>query len=541
MQFPELTDSNRLAIEALTKISVESLDPTSRYQEFAKGMNLAENFDYFQSLYPDFEDYNFLHDSCPHQQIYLNDFDFNLETDREHLAQLMRLEFKGNTFETIASCGCSTGGLRGNYLLGSGRVCPRCGNEVERFLDKGNQSKLWLKTPEGVAKFINIGVYNNLLTNIKVSKTGPVCLPQYFMSSKYRRKLQKEKIGSVQLVEQILNDLDIKKEDVCLNTFVERYDDIMEFLLNGPGLRTYTKIGVRAPAYYEIYKHSRDVVFSDYLKVPNRQSTILENSGRNVYATKNQLEVNRLIIDIADTKRSDDFYALNVKDIRHNNDVVGNSLVELSEILNGKISKSHLFGKYQLSRHHVSSGSIPFTGRAIIASETGILDNSKLIIPWRMALNICYYHIFNAFYRDGLSPKQAAKKFNLAGYAFDEKISKIFERVEQECKSAIQAGRNPSNEYLSLRVFFMKVNRCLEDESIHIPILACGEYNSDFDGDQMYVMLLLDNESKAKSYGALGHQQMLDKNKLFTVGGYAAQTATNLMNLNTMMIKTKLK
>lgn len=60
--------------------------------------------------------------------------------------------------------------------------------------------------------------------------------------------------------------------------------------------------------------------------------------------------------------------------------------------------------------------------------------------------------------------------------------------------------------------------------------------------DNMFVMLSIDNESKAKCYGSLGHQQMLDKNKLFTVGGYAGQTATNLMNLNVMMnaVKNKL-
>lgn len=482
MLFPPITESNQLAINALTKISTESLDPTLRFKRFAKDMNLVENFDYYRALYLDFEDYDFLHDSSTHQPIYLNDFDFNIEDDRERLAQLMRIEFKGNTFETIASCGCATGGLRGNYLLGSGRTCTRCGNQVERFLDKGNQSKLWVKTPEGVDKFVNMGLYNTLLTNIKVSKTGPVCLPQYFMSSKYRRKLQKERIGSVQLVEQLLGDIGIDRSEVCLNTFVQRYDDIMEFLLNGPGLRQYTKIGVRAPAYYELYKRTRDVAFCSYLKAPNRLSTILESNGRNVYATKNQLEVNRLYIDIADTRRSDDFYTLSEKDIRHNNDVVGNSLVELSEILNGKISKSHLFGKEQLSRHHVSSGSIPFTGRAVITSETGILDNSKLIIPWRMGLTMCYYHILNAFYRNGMSPKQAVKKINLAGYAFDEMIAKVFEKAETECKSIVQSGRNPSNEYLSLRVFFMVVNRCLEDESIHIPILAVKEYNADFDG-----------------------------------------------------------
>lgn len=482
MNLPELTDSNRLAIEHLTKINLETLDPTDRYLKFMGNMNLVEDFEYYSPLYLDFEDYDFLHDSSPFQPIYLNDFDFNLEDDRLKLAQLMRMEFKGDTFETIASCGCGEGGLRGNYLLGSNRQCPRCGNTVERFVDKGNQSKLWIKPPEGVEKFVNIGLYNTLLTKIKVSKAGPVCLPQYFLSSKYRRRLQKEKIGSVQLVEQILADLDIGKDEVCLNTFYHRYDDIMEFLLNGPGLRTYTKIGPKAPLYYELYRRTRDVAFCSYLKAPNRLSTILEKTGRNVYATKTQLEASRLYIDIADTKKSDPFYALKEKDIRHNNDVTGNSLVELSELLNGKISKAYLFGKKQLSRKHVSSGSVPFTGRAIITSETGILDNSKLIIPWRMALTMCYYHILNHFYRSGVTPKQAVKRINLAGYAFDETISRVFEAAEKECKAMTQTGRNPSNEYLSLRTFFMVVNRCLEDESIHIPILAVKEYNADFDG-----------------------------------------------------------
>lgn len=194
MLFPEVTESNQLAIDKLTALSQAKLDPTEKYLEFAGNMNLVEDFEYFKPMYLDFEDYEYLHDSCPHQHIYLNDFDFNLEDDRERLSNLMRLEFKGNTFETIASCGCAEGGLRGNYLIGSGRTCTRCGNAVERFLDKGNQTKLWLRTPEGVDRFVNIGLYNTFLTNIKVGKTGPVCLPQYFISSKYRRKIQKEKV-----------------------------------------------------------------------------------------------------------------------------------------------------------------------------------------------------------------------------------------------------------------------------------------------------------------------------------------------------------
>ncbi len=58
--------------------------------------------------------------------------------------------------------------------------------------------------------------------------------------------------------------------------------------------------------------------------------------------------------------------------------------------------------------------------------------------------------------------------------------------------------------------------------------------------DQMYVLFLLDNESKAKAYGAFGHHQTLDKNVPFKVSRYAGQTATNLMNLNTLLMQTEL-
>lgn len=53
--------------------------------------------------------------------------------------------------------------------------------------------------------------------------------------------------------------------------------------------------------------------------------------------------------------------------------------------------------------------------------------------------------------------------------------------------------------------------------------------------DNEYVVVLVDNESKAKAYGGWGHHQTLDRNQPFKVGDYAGQTATNLMNLNTLM------
>lgn len=477
MQFPELQEKNKKFIEVLSSISEEALDPLKMYEKFKGIKNLEENFNYFKAMYLDFEDNDYLHDTCPVEHIYLNDFDFSMEDDRQRLSDLISVEFNNtNTFDTVASCGCAEGGLRGNYLIGSNRVCPQCGNGVEKFLNKGSQSKLWVRPPEGVEVFVNLGVYNTLFTGLKVSKTAPICLPQYFMSAKYRRKCNTDKIGSKQVIDQLLDELKIA--EVSLNSFYQNYDRLMEFLLNGPGTRTYTKLGVKAETYYKLYLKTRKVVFSKYMKAPNRLNTILEKGGASIYANKNQLAIARCFIDIADTKKSDEFYQLTERDIKRNNDVTGDALVELSEIQNRQVSKSHLFGKKQMARHHVSSGSVPFTGRAVISSEAGVSNPGELVIPWRMAVTILYYHITNALYRMNLPPKQTIKRINLTGYVIDKEISEIIEKSEKEQTSTIQSGRNPSNEYLSLRTFFLKVNRALEDESIHIPILACAPYNS---------------------------------------------------------------
>lgn len=53
--------------------------------------------------------------------------------------------------------------------------------------------------------------------------------------------------------------------------------------------------------------------------------------------------------------------------------------------------------------------------------------------------------------------------------------------------------------------------------------------------DNQYIVFLVDNESKARSYGGWGHHQVLDKHVPFKVGGYSGQVSTSLMNLNTLM------
>ncbi|ASU03886.1 putative RNA polymerase beta prime subunit [Erwinia phage vB_EamM_Joad] len=539
MNIPDLTPSNELAIKALTNPRLNHFDPITDFMGFAQryGGDLTDDPQFSKPLYFDFEDYDYLHDTSRLTPVYLNDFDFNLEEDRERLATLTRMDFSGNTFESIAVCSPDCGHLKGNYLIGSDRTCSKCGNKVERFLNRGSDTKLWLRLPEGVKAFVNIGVYNTFLTSITISNSGSpkICLPRYFIDPNYRKHENKRRITTLSVLHNVLSDLDIK--EVNLNTFVDNYDRIMQYLLMGPGKR-YTGLGERVTDMLALYHQTRKIVFNHYLKVPNRYSTVIERGDKDVYCAEGQLETTQIYYAIADTAKSDEYYQLSEKEILRNVEIVGKNLVKLTEQYGKVNNPKMIFHKKGLSRKHVCSGSIPMTGRSVITSQTGIMDPGNLEIPWKIALAILEYHIVGFLYRQAKTPWEAYRHMNLAAHEVDDLIDGFFRRMEDERKALIQAGRNPSIEYLSLRTFFLSVNRNLHDESIKLPILACAPMNADFDGDNEYLLFLLDLESKAKAYGAFGHHLMLDTNQLFKVNRYAAQAATNYMNLNIMMQNT---
>lgn len=538
MWLPELTPSNLLAIKALTAHSEEALDPMQYFEHYARNLLTLEDDPRFSMpLYPDFEDYNYLHDTSRLKQVYLNDFDFNLEEDREAIARLTRMEFEGNSFDTIAKCQC--GHMKGNYLRGSDRVCPQCGTKAEVFLDQGEDTRIWLKCPEGVKKFVNIGFFTTFFNNITVGNPSPkIGVPRFFIDPTYRAEQKKKRNGSNMAIQQMLADLGIK--EVNLNSFYDNCDRIMEYLLVGPGSRwtKYKNDGMQILDFYYKYKH---LAFCDYMKVPNRYCTVLEKVGKEVRSYQHQPETAKLYNAIADTAKSNSCYTLKDAELLKNVNIVGKNLVALADQFRMVNNPKALFNKPGVNRKHVCAGPIPKTGRSVITSQTGIFNADFIIMPWKMVTSILEQEITSHLYRQGFTPKKARALIMRSAYEIVPEIDAYLKDIEENRKCIVQAGRNPSIEYLSRRGNFLKVNRDLEDESIKIAITGVGEYNADFDGDQMYVIFLTDNESKAKAYGSMGHHQVLDKNVPFKVSKYAGQTATVTMNLNTLMMQTELE
>lgn len=541
--FPKPTPELQRVIAKLTDPSLVDANPLAKFNEYASRVKhrLQDDLKFSQPLYPDFEDYDYLHDTSESTPIYLNDYDLNMEEDRQRLAKLTRLEFNGNTFMNYAQCSPGCGVLTGNHLVGSGVTCPACGNTVELHYDKQHEVGLWIKCPEGVDAFVSHSFYNTFFSSICVMKQGAtrIIIARYFMDPNYRREIKQKRVVTEMLLLNILKELGIT--DISMNGLYHHCEQLMAYFLSGPGIK-HTGLKDRAIEAWTFWNRFKHKAFHHHLKVPSRFSTILEHNERGTWGVEGQTETKQIYYTIAGCKKSSEFYELTSADKKRNVGIVGAKIIELNDMYMRKLNKRQIFHKKAISRKHICSGNLPVTGRRVITSITGLVNPNQIVIPWKLAVSMLAVHITNELYRKGFTPLKAIRHLNVTAYKVDDVVNNFLQRMENERKILGESHRNPTNEYLSIKSFWVSVNRCLDDESLKISILACASYNADFDGDQMPIRICLDNESKAKAYGAFGHHQTLDKNIPFRVSGLAGMPATHLMNLNMMMhaIKTEL-
>lgn len=525
-----MEEAKAKAIKALTVLDFDDLLPLPYFQKYAKkfGGDLSDDDSYYNPIYPAFEDFNLKYNTSTIDPILLNDFDFCVDEDRDKLSELIRMDFDGDTFETVASCSCKK--TTGNWRLGSGRPCIYCGGVVERLTETSMETKVWLRKPTGVSTFINPALFRTLLRKI-TTKNPKIEIVTFIIDSGYRKADNKKNTeGGVKLV-NALHELGVWPG---INEFHKHSDSIMEYFLVGAG-RSLTNlnnlVGEKYLNFYYKYKH---LVFCDFIPIPNKLSTIIERNGKDNYASKLQIEISSIYQSIADTKDDGEFDKATEFDIAESVDIVGRAIGRLA-IKQTVNTQEYLIKKKGISRKHIAAGSLPFTARSIATSITGIHDTSFVVVPWVMAIAVLKEHILSFLYRQGYSPRYARELIVKSAYEIVPIIDGFFKHHENERNLVSVIGRTPSIEHLSRKTMFCTINRDLEDLSIKMPILSCSELNLDFDGDQLYLFFLLDLESKAKAYGGFGHHQMLDENKLFKVSRHANQSSTNMINLNSVV------
>lgn len=522
-----------MSLEVLKKvfseINEETLLPQNIFKAILKEgeIYLEDDDKHYQPVYIGFDDFDKRHDSSMDQPVYFDDFDFNLKESREEIVSLMRTEYQNDTFSTIASCACGT--YRANHYAGTGFICPEpgCGTPVVRPLSSNYTTKVWLRTPAKVAGFINPGIYETLLCNLK-TKTPNIEIVRFWIDSKIRSQTIKKHGRDNKMIiaiNEFSNKIGIP---FGYNNFVNNIDVIIMELLNSKFLSLNNKQREEYAEFWERYK-SRTICH--YFPVPNKIMTIVENDKRDKYYAKEQLEVSIKFQTIADMYKDDD--PRSVK----NEELIAPLYHKLVESL-CLLRSVTIYGKQGSLRHSAGAGRLPFTGRTIISGDSGVCRTDTVWLPWLFALTILDKHLLSWLYRKGYTPIKARRIIIGAARKICPIVEEFVNWIEENKYVMVTVGRQPSIVFLSSRAMFARFSRDIDDLSMRIPITTTKPFGADFDGDQSYVRLVTDLDAKIKSYGNWGHQISLSPSELFKPGPFCFQTKSNLLNINSLILNT---
>lgn len=517
--------------KVLSEFQTQHLLPQSLFDEMIEESGYEPGKDdesFYTPLYPTFPNYDLRYATSVARPIHLNDFDFNKEEDRNAIVELLRTEYGDNNFETVASCGCKF--YRSNIYVGMNITCEHCGDEVTRPLSERIETKVWLKTPPKVSGFLNPAITHVFMDKLN-TKSPKVNLVEYWINPSLRaekrfRDMSNPAYRIAMRLESFRSNLGI---DFGYNPFIENIDTIIKAAIEQDRSGVLDLNETNRQRYAEFWERYKHQAISQVLPVPNKITTVVESDQRDRYVSKEKTDLDKFFFTIADMHHEYDPRS------EKNHELMGKSYTKLRDVMY-KIMESILFKKKGMIRYHAGAGKLPMTGRSIITGESGVCRSDTIIVPWIYGLSILDKHLTNWLYRKGYAPLQVKEIIRSAANYRHPLVEEFFDWIETNRYAVATAGRNPSIQYLSARAFFVKFNRDVEDKSLRIPITCVKEFGADFDGDQMYLIMLYDMFNKIQAYSSFGHQQMLDPNKLFTTSRFATMTKTNLLNYNALLL-----
>lgn len=488
---------------------------------------------FYVPLYPDIEDFNYRHDTATTQPIYLNDFDFNIEEDREKIATLLRTEYEGNSFDTVASCTCKK--YRSNAYLGTKFTCDECGDPVTKPLTGKIETKVWIRPPANVSGFINPTIMEVFLRKLN-TKTPKVNLVEYWINKDFRN--EKRFRDPTHPAFKIACKLEAFRLSLNINFGYNEFVDNMDLIIRSAiehDTNGVLDLNERNRAHYaQFWEKFKGRAIALHLPIPNKITSVVESDQRDRYVNKEKSDLEKLFYTIADMYPAYDYRSI------ENPEVMGKIYVRLKTMLLD-VTESILFKKKGMIRYHAGAGKLPMTGRSIITGESGVCRSDTIIVPWLYGITCLDKHLTNWLYRKGYTPLKVKEIIRSAATYRHPLVEEFYDWVETNRYAIVTCGRQPSIQYLSARGFFVNFNRDVEDKSIRIPITTVREFNADFDGDQMYLYFILDMIGKVNAYSNWGHMQMCDPNKPFKTSRFVAMTKTNLLNINSVLLATPIE
>lgn len=315
--------------------------------------------------------------SMSQEPIILNDLPGVTEEDKRKVDRMTFSTHEGDVMDIEPSCEC--GQTTREYNIGV--ICHNCRTPVVDSITEELKPKVWFRRPEGVSSLINpslLGMISAHFTKSKFNYLEWICNPSYNdMKGTRGRDLD------------MLLDLGIQRG---YNNFINNFDKYLEILFQ---CRVFKDKSNESNSIRELIAQNRDVLFSEYIPLPNKALLIVEQSKSAVYVDRNIAGM----IDVIKSMRSIDT-PLSGLSLRQKENRTAKVLFQAFRFFEDFYG-DFLASKGGVMRKHVFGSRNGFSIRAVITSNTKRHQYDELHLPWAAAVTCLKLHIANKLMKRG--------------------------------------------------------------------------------------------------------------------------------------------
>lgn len=423
------------------------------------------------------------------EPIIVNHIDVTGIEEKEKLNRLIYTQYEGDSLDVLPSCDC--GSLKGEYNVGV--KCNNCQTTCESITERPLESLLWIERPAGVAGLINPTVWVILSKALTVSGCNMLewlCNPMYKPPGTIPHQLLK------------LQQMNLPRG---LNNFHDHFDGIMEALFQN----NIVKVDKRAKQdLWQFIQMNRTKIFSRYLPIPSRIGFIMESTAIGVYADTTMTLAIDALRTISSIESSVTPLSQRGREMR-----VVKAITQLAEFYT-KFAEETLSGKPGIFRKHVYGGRPHFSGRAVISSLSESHDYEELHLPWSLSVQLFKVHLTNKLIVRGFTPIAIERLFNEYTLNYHPLLDELFNELIKESPYKgipVILQRNPTLARASAQRFYVtKIKTDPAINTISMSVLTLAGPNADFDGDELNLMLILDDEMHTRLSRLAPHLSALD-------------------------------
>jgi len=411
--------------------------------------------------------------------IFINDLDYDSESDRNYLKESLFVTLKSTTIDIVPSCFC--GAVSANYLKGG--ICNLCDTEVkDRFGDF--KPFVWMKRIKGAPPFIAPWFVASI--DKLMGKSNERSILRWFGDTTYNPPLPPSK-STVPSEEALYDKVKLlPKFERSYGFFINNLEDILLCILS---YKQHAKDKSKRIQYMiEVYRNHKDDILTDIVPVTHKDLIIEEKSSKGSYVKASRSQV----INVAETFMR---YCNSDKKI-YRDRATALAVQSLADMTVG-IMKDFVSGKTGLVRKQIMGARLHFSFRQVLTPIMGVHSYDECHMSWRSAVVVFRPHIINKLYKEGYSNKEVNRMMYKALTIFDAHIHSIMNDLINESENGVPTWvqRNPSQNSASILIVrITKIKTNPEDTTVSLSALLFPFMNGDIDGDELNYHLLLDKK-----------------------------------------------